>query len=398
MDDAPPPQPPLANPWLATRTRTGREYDAPYEARAAAGQDVHGEANLVEKLLQTALDRKPPPPYRVLDGGCGTGRLGIELARRGVTIIGVDLDEEMLKQARAKASHLDWRLGDLSRLAFGADFDAIVLAGNVMIFLTPGTEAATVANLARHLKPGGLLVAAFELTPKPWTVLTIDVYDALAQAAGLGRVARWSTWDQDPWRPGDGYAVAVHRKDAHTPQPKRRLQIDLDELAGAFEDASGMAGYFLDLETGEVALRTEETREEYEAFCEALVNVAADQWEAAFEAALQDHDVPDWQRDMLREADRIETQFGQRYLRVPTPDSHDGYQDMELFLDTVRDPRLRAVLGQALAGRRPFRAFKDALADANGEREGWFAFKQARLHARIVAWLAAEAVEPLSGG
>src|SRR5258706_13107155 len=59
------PNPPARNPWLATRTRTGREYDAPYEARAAAGLDVHGEASLVEKLLRSDLNRTggaPPPP------------------------------------------------------------------------------------------------------------------------------------------------------------------------------------------------------------------------------------------------------------------------------------------------------------------------------------------------
>ena len=73
----------LSNPWLATRTRTGREYDAPYEARAAAGMDVHGEANLIEKLLHSALNQAAlTPPYRVLDAGSGTGRTAIELARR----------------------------------------------------------------------------------------------------------------------------------------------------------------------------------------------------------------------------------------------------------------------------------------------------------------------------
>ncbi|MFN8442970.1 MAG: hypothetical protein U0175_19495 [Caldilineaceae bacterium] len=41
----------MSNPWLATRKRTGAEYDAPYEARAAAGIDVHGEANLVKSCL-----------------------------------------------------------------------------------------------------------------------------------------------------------------------------------------------------------------------------------------------------------------------------------------------------------------------------------------------------------
>jgi SAM-dependent methyltransferase len=91
-------------------------------------------------------------------------------------------------------------------------FDLIVMAGNVMIYLTPGTEAVTVANMARHLKPGGLLVAAFELTPPSWSQLTLAVYDQLTTTADLTLVARWSTWEQTPWQPGDRYAVSVHRK------------------------------------------------------------------------------------------------------------------------------------------------------------------------------------------
>ena len=203
----------LPNPWLATRTHTGSEYDAPYEARAAAGMDVHGEANLIEKLLHSDLNQtNSAKPFRVLDAGCGTGRMAIELARRGVNIVGVDLDEVMLTQARNKAPHLDWRLGDLSSIALDGSFDAIVLAGNVMIYITPGTEAATLVNMARHLKPGGLLVAAFELTRTSWTNLTIDAYDQLAQSAGLTKVARWSTWEQASWSSADRYAVSVHRK------------------------------------------------------------------------------------------------------------------------------------------------------------------------------------------
>lgn len=202
----------MTNPWLATRNRTGVEYDAPYAARAAAGMDVHGEANLIEHLLGSALNQSQSRlPYCVLDAGCGTGRTAIELARRGMEIVGVDLDEVMLKQARAKAPQLDWRLGDLSIIKLEKTFDAIVLAGNVMIYLTPGTEATTIANLARHLNPGGLLVAAFELTSPPWSNLTLERYDQLTTAAALTKVARWSTWEQAAWRPGDRYAVSVHR-------------------------------------------------------------------------------------------------------------------------------------------------------------------------------------------
>jgi SAM-dependent methyltransferase len=206
------PSPP-ANPWLATRTRTGEEYDAPYEARAAAGSNVHGEADLLTTLLQAMA---PQPgvgmPYRVLDAGCGTGRIAIELARRGVAVVGVDLDAVMLTQARARAPQLDWRQGDLAAIDLGLCFDAVLLAGNVMIYLTPGTEAATLDNLARHLEPGGLVVAAFELPAPSWSRLTLEVYDRLAAAAGLNLVARWSTWQQGAWRPEDRYAVSVHRR------------------------------------------------------------------------------------------------------------------------------------------------------------------------------------------
>jgi SAM-dependent methyltransferase len=203
----------MKNPWLATRRRAGSEYDAPYEAREAAGFDVHGEANLIEKLLHSELNQiTSTPPYRVLDAGCGTGRLAIELAKRGVETVGVDLDEVMLSQARKKAPQLDWQLGDLCNIDIGKVFDAIVLAGNVMLYVTPGTEAETVANMGRHLKRGGLLVAAFELSPPSWSRLTLEVYEQLAASAGLVPVARWSTWEQAAWHKGDAYAVVVHTK------------------------------------------------------------------------------------------------------------------------------------------------------------------------------------------
>jgi hypothetical protein len=81
----------------------------------------------------------------------------------------------------------------------------------VMIFLTPGTEAAVVANLAHQLTPGGVLVAGFQLQRGR---LSIDQYDAMAAAAGLTRAERWSTWDCNTWSGTDAYAVSVHRAPA----------------------------------------------------------------------------------------------------------------------------------------------------------------------------------------
>ena len=189
------------NRWQQTRSVSGDAYDATYERRAAAGEDVHGEANFVQRFAAAS----------VLDAGCGTGRVGRELARRGVEVVGADLDAEMLATARRKSPDVECRLVDLATADFGRHFDAIVMAGNVMIFLTPGTEGAVVANLARHLANGGVLVAGFQLQPER---LTIEQYDQMAADAGLAAAERWSTWDCDPWRATDAYAVSVHRAPA----------------------------------------------------------------------------------------------------------------------------------------------------------------------------------------
>lgn len=190
-----------SNRWLQTRSVSGDAYDLPYKYRAAAGEDVHGEANFVQQFAPTS----------VLDAGCGTGRVGRELARRGVDVVGVDVDPEMLTTARTKGPAIAWHLADLATVDLSRSFDAVVMAGNVMIFLTPGTESAVVANMARHLRAGGLLIAGFALEPNR---LTIQRYDELAASARLMLVERWSTWDRDPWDAGSDYSVSVHRMTA----------------------------------------------------------------------------------------------------------------------------------------------------------------------------------------
>ena len=190
-----------SNRWLRERSVSGDTYDATYERRAAAGENVHGEADFVQTF----------GPKSVLDAGCGTGRVGRELARRGLDVVGVDIDPEMLDTARRKAPDADWRLADLASVDLGRTFDAIVMAGNVMIFLEPGTEAAVVANMARHLASDGVLIAGFQLMPGR---LTLDEYDKMAEAAGLALAERWATWHREAWGGGGEYAVSAHRRAA----------------------------------------------------------------------------------------------------------------------------------------------------------------------------------------
>ena len=178
----------------------GDEYDARFSERAAAGLDVHGEADFVAAL----------EPATVLDAGCGTGRVAIELARRGVAVTGIDVDHGMLATARSKAPELRWHLGDLATAPLPAQsYDVIVLAGNVMIFVEPGAEAAVVANLAPALTSGGALVAGFQIRTDR---ISVDDYDRCCADAGLVAAERWSTWDRRPWSPGDDYVVSVHRR------------------------------------------------------------------------------------------------------------------------------------------------------------------------------------------
>jgi SAM-dependent methyltransferase len=192
------------NPWLRMPRASGDEYDESYERRAAAGENVHGEADFVMRFSPTS----------VLDAGCGTGRIARELARRGVDIVGVDLDEQMLSTARRKAPALAWHCADLAAIDLGRTFDVILLAGNVMIFLTPGTEPDVLSNLARHLAPGGRLIAGFSLRPGQ---LGAADHDRFAEASGLFLAERWSTWDRHPWEPAGDYQLSVHRKPSVPP-------------------------------------------------------------------------------------------------------------------------------------------------------------------------------------
>ncbi|MDN3244572.1 MULTISPECIES: class I SAM-dependent methyltransferase [unclassified Streptomyces] len=193
-----------------TGGRSGEEYAARFAELAERGQDVHGEARLCATLV--------PPGARVLDAGCGTGRVLIQLAQLGFDGVGVDQDASMLAVARRNAPRLTWLQADLADFdpdaaGVGSGFDLVIAAGNVFPLLAPGTESAVAARLAQALRPGGLLVAGFGLDQEHLPVppsLTLADYDAHCTEAGLTLTDRFATWDADPYD-GGGYAVSVHR-------------------------------------------------------------------------------------------------------------------------------------------------------------------------------------------
>lgn len=179
----------------------GDAYQARFDALAAAGTDVHGEATFVR-----ALD-----PTSVLDAGCGTGRVGIELARHGIEVVGVDVDASMLATARERGPQVTWVRADLTELDLGRHFDVVVLAGNVPLFTPSGTQRRLLAACAAHVAPGGHLVAGFstDWVDRPWSV---EAHEEACRDAGLDVVARLGTWDRGAWTPEGGYAVVLCRR------------------------------------------------------------------------------------------------------------------------------------------------------------------------------------------
>ncbi len=103
-----------------------------------------------------------PPGTRVLDVACGTGNLAIPLARGGAIVTGVDIAPNLIAQARDRASAenltVEFNEGDAEQLPYtNASFDAVVSMFGAMFAPRP---EIVVSELARVLKPGGLLAMA----------------------------------------------------------------------------------------------------------------------------------------------------------------------------------------------------------------------------------------------
>jgi SAM-dependent methyltransferase len=194
--------------WNAQSRDGARTYAERFAALADAGNDMHGEATFCATLA--------PSGSRMLDAGCGTGRVAIRLAELGYECVGVDSDASMLAVARESTDAITWRLLDLVDIGrLDTTFDVIVAAGNVIPLLAPGTEAAVIGGLTDRLAPDGVLVTGFGLDaahlPLPEAPFGLAEYDAWCATAGLELIARYSTWATDPFD-DTGYAVSVHQR------------------------------------------------------------------------------------------------------------------------------------------------------------------------------------------
>jgi hypothetical protein len=178
----------------------------------------------------------------------------------------------------------------------------------------------------------------------------------------------------------------------------KKLKIDLGELAVAFEtDMSmvGEGGSYLDTQTGEVIMLSGDLSISLVDFGEED-GAGSENEVAAFEAWLDTRDLPDWQKEQARTRYEIDRDENKRYVAIPLIDSHEGYQQMVEFAQTVTDEHLLELLSVALNGRGAFRRFKDVLADHSPEeRARWFAYKDERVKEEMLDWLRTLGIEPL---
>ena len=181
-------------------------YAERFRAMAARGEDIHGEAAFVADLI--------PAPARILDAGCGTGRVAVRLHELGYDVVGVDVDAAMLGQARAVAPELDWRHGDLASFDLAETFDVVLVAGNTIPLLEPGTLLNACERLVAHLAPGGVLVCGFGIDadhlPGDCPVTPLADVDTAFSVLGLEAVVRYGTWEHHAFDPAEGYAVTLY--------------------------------------------------------------------------------------------------------------------------------------------------------------------------------------------
>lgn len=172
-------------------------YARRWDAMIERGDDIDGEARLIDALV--------PRRSRILDAGCGQGRLAGYLAGRGHEAVGVDIDPVLIDHARARYPEARFEVGDLCVDTLPGGFDLVASAGNVMGFLDPARRREALDNIASALKPGGRFVAGFG-AGRGWG---FDDFMATAAAVGLEPESVFSSWDLRPFEEDSDFLVAI---------------------------------------------------------------------------------------------------------------------------------------------------------------------------------------------
>lgn len=179
-------------------------YIERFRSMARDGEDLAGEARLVDAMA--------PRGARILDAGCGAGRVSGFLAAAGHDVVGVDVDPTLIEAAEQDHPGPRWLVGDLAELDLPArgitePFDVIVSAGNVMAFLAPSTRVHVLGRLRAHLRDDGRAVIGFGAGRDYGFAQFLDD----AAEAGLTPDLLLSTWELRPFADNSDFLVALLR-------------------------------------------------------------------------------------------------------------------------------------------------------------------------------------------
>ena len=193
------------NRWIELTERNPEHshwYIERFRTMAANGDDLHGEARFIDAMVSRGA--------RILDAGCGPGRVGGYLATVGHHVVGVDIDPILIAAAETDHTGPTWLVADLAELDLPAagiaePFNVIVCAGNVLTFLDPDTRRPVLERLAAHLKSDGRLVTGFGSgRDYPFDEFLSDV-----EHAGLAAGPMLASWDLRPFSSDADFLVAV---------------------------------------------------------------------------------------------------------------------------------------------------------------------------------------------
>lgn len=180
-------------------------YIERFKIMEAAGHDLAGEARTVDAMVSRGA--------RILDAGCGPGRVGGRLHALGHVVVGVDVDPALIEAADADHPGPLWLVGDLAELdlpaqGVAADFDVIIAAGNVMGFLAPSTRVEVLRRFGAHLAADGRAIIGFGAGRG----YEFAEFFADVDEAGLTLDLALSTWDLRPFTPQSDFLVAICRR------------------------------------------------------------------------------------------------------------------------------------------------------------------------------------------
>lgn len=187
--------------WFTERSLEQRQdYSQRFVRIAAEGEDIDGEARLIDAMVT--------PGSRILDAGCGAGRITHALHQRGHTVIGVDADPVLIEAGLEQHPGADLRVLNLVDLSPDlGEFDLIVCTGNVMAFVEPGTEPVILEAMSRILTPNGRVVFGFHID-RAYPLADLDRH---AEAVDWHLEHRFGTWNLDPFTDENDWAVSVFR-------------------------------------------------------------------------------------------------------------------------------------------------------------------------------------------